>query len=258
MYKFRDTIAGSSNEDFGNLPTSAMMYNGKYFENVIEGYQTLTVTGREMISLEMDSDSIKVGALISMQRIQPRLLTVQYKLEDKDPEELQNKFRQLMILLYQEEDVEISFKDEPGIKYYGRYSETDEVPGDTNSIFSSFSIYCQDPRKYSKTKQSGEKITMHSPVETPPEKIVVKLARSQSIKITNQNTKAVIRITGAAIYANDVLTFDMDKGILLVNGKDMTSILDLESDFENFYIRRGDQLTCDNGQMTIYAREVYL
>ena len=258
MYSFRDTVAGSSSEDIGSLPTSAMMYNGRYIENVIDGYQTLTVTGREMISLDIDSDSIKVGALISMQRIQPRILTVQYKLEDNNPEELQKKFKELMILLFKEEDVEISFKDEPGIKYYGRYSETDDVPGDTNSIFSSFTIYCQDPRKYSNSKQSGAKITMHSPVETPPEKIVVKLARGNSIKITNQNTKKQIRVTGAAIYSNDVLTFDMDQGILLVNGKDMTSIFDIESDFENFYIHRGDVLTCDNGQMTIYAREVYL
>lgn len=258
MYEFRDTTAGASSEDIGHLPASAMMYDSKYIENVIEGYRTLVVTGREMISVDISSDAVKVGTKISEQRIQAREITVQYMLEDNDPEELQKKFKQLMALLYREEDVEISFNDDPQIFYYGRFSEADEVPGENNSVISSFTIYCQDPLRYSRTKEVGSQITLNSPVLTPPELITVRLARSTSVKITNTTTGAAVKITGAAIYANDVLKFDFDQGILLVNDKDMTHILDLESDFENFFIRKGDRLTCDNGTMAVYGREVYL
>lgn len=258
IYEFRDTVAGESSEDYEHLPTSAMMYDGQYIENIIEGYQTLTVTGREMVSLDISSDAVRVGTKISEQRIQPRTITVQYKLEDSDAEEFQKKYKRLMMLLYKEDDAEITFNDDPQIVYFGRYAESDDVSGESNSVISSFTVYCQDPRKYSKVQEMESKITLNSPVQTPPERIVVKLARATSIKITNNSTGAVIKITGAAIYANDVLTFDMDQGILLVNGKDMTHILDLDSDFENFFIYRGDTLSCNNGSMTVYAREVYL
>ncbi|MEO1768262.1 distal tail protein Dit [Candidatus Enterococcus ferrettii] len=258
IYEFRDTIAGASSEDYGHLPTSAMMYNGQYIENVIEGYRTLKVTGREMISLDISSDAVRVGTIVSEQRVNPRVLTVEYLLSDNDPEELQNKFKKLMLFLYQEEDVEITFNDDPQIYYYGRYSESDDVPGDSNSVISSFTIYCQDPRKYSKLKETGNSITINSPLQTTPERLEVKLVRNSSLKIRNKNTGIEIRITGAAIYAGDFVVFDFDLGLIFVNGNDMTKIADLNSGFENFVIRRGDILECDNGSMAIYAREVYL
>lgn len=121
-----------------------------------------------------------------------------------------------------------------------------------------YEIYCQNPLKYSKLKQSGNQITVNSPIETTPEKIEVVLTRESSIKIQNKTTGKSIKITGASIYSGDKLLFDFDQGMLFVDGVDKTSILDLDSDFENFYIHRGDVLECDNGKMVIYCREVYL
>lgn len=258
IYEFRDTTENASFDDGWYLPTSAMSYNGQYLEKLIDGYRTLNVVGREMISLSIDSDEVRVGTKISEQRVQPRVITVEYILEDKNAEELQNKFKQLMMILYQEDDVEITFHDDPQIYYYGRYSEADEVPGNTNSIISSFSIYCQDPRKYSKTQTMGEAITVNSPLPTTPLRIEVKMTRGSSLTITNKNTGISINITGAAIYTNDIVVFDFDDGTVLVNGKDSTSIVDLNSGFENFIIRRGDILVCSGGTMTVYAREVRL
>lgn len=257
IYEFKDTTKRVTvDEEY--LPTSAMSYNGRYIEHVIEGYHTLTVTGREMISLTIASDAVKAGTKISEQRVQPRVLTVEYILEDKDPEELQNKFKKLMFLLYQEEDVRITFNDDPQVIYYGRYSEADEVPGGTNSIISSFSIYCQDPKKYSEAKAMGDIVTVDSPLPTTPERIEVVMTRNSSLNITNKNTGVVISITGAAIYAGDTIVFDFDDGTVYVNNTDATSIVDLNSGFENFLIRRGDILTCAGGTMTVYAREVRL
>lgn len=257
MYEFQDTVERPI-EDEGYLPTSAMSYNGQYLERLVEGYRTLNVTGREMISLNIASDAVRVGTKISEQRVQPRILTIQYILEDKDPEELQNKFKKLMMLLYQEDDVEITFNDDPQVFYYGRYSEADEVPGDTNSIVSSFTVYCQDPRKYSKTKTMGDIITVDSPLPTTPERIEVVMTQDSSLSITNTNTGIGIGITGAAIYRGNTVIFDFDDGTVYVNDTDSTSIVDLNSGFENFIIRRGDTLTCVGGTMTVYAREVRL
>ena len=88
MYPFIDTL---KNERYipEYIPTSAMYYDGILFEGVIEGYQTLSVTGREMLSVGIESESIQIGSIITNQTLPSRTLTVKYKLEDKDPEQLQ-------------------------------------------------------------------------------------------------------------------------------------------------------------------------
>ena len=48
MYKFRDTTKQKHYRNLPFIPTSAMSYDGTWLEELIEGYQTLTVEGREM------------------------------------------------------------------------------------------------------------------------------------------------------------------------------------------------------------------
>ena len=50
MYNFIDTteaLGGTS------LPSEALKINGEYIENLISGYRTLSVTGREALSSEL-------------------------------------------------------------------------------------------------------------------------------------------------------------------------------------------------------------
>lgn len=52
-YKFIDV--DDAIESF--LPAEAMSYNGVYLENEIEGYRTLNVSGRELMSASIKSSS---------------------------------------------------------------------------------------------------------------------------------------------------------------------------------------------------------
>lgn len=65
-YSFLDTI---KNQEYIPewIPTSAMYYDGILLEGVIEGYQTLSVSGREMISVAIESQSVQVGSIITNQ-----------------------------------------------------------------------------------------------------------------------------------------------------------------------------------------------
>ena len=102
--------------------TSAVNYDGKFIENYIEGYQTLYVEGREMLSLEIESEKVNVGVRVSSQRLPERTLTIHFKLEEKNPVEFQRSFNKLMRLLLQGmEDVEIHFNDELDMYLPGRY-----------------------------------------------------------------------------------------------------------------------------------------
>ena len=50
MYNFVDTTERYQGQ---NLPSEALMFNGSYLENVIPGYRTLYVSGREILGTEI-------------------------------------------------------------------------------------------------------------------------------------------------------------------------------------------------------------
>ena len=65
MYKFRDTTKQKHYRNLSFIPTSAMSYDGTWLEELIEGYQTLAVEGREMYSLSFESQEMQVGGVIT-------------------------------------------------------------------------------------------------------------------------------------------------------------------------------------------------
>lgn len=238
----------------------AFSYGGVKLEDRFEDYYTIKVKGRERSVLEFETDQVSIGNKIAAQKISSNTLVIEYLMYYEEIVEVKHIQRKLKQFLYREEDVPIIFDDDPQIIYYGRLSkfEEDDSRIYTNCYMGTFEIYCQNPLKYSMVKQNGNQIIVNFPIETTPVKIEVCLDRSTSIKIQNKNTNATLKVTNAGINKGDFLIFDFDQGILLVNDVDKTAMIDLDSDFENFYIHRGDILECDNGNIKVYCREVYL
>lgn len=255
MYYFEDTTKKVHKDDL-ILPSSAMMYDGIYLEKMIDNYRTLAVTGREMLSLDIETQDTQVGSIKLNQKLPARTIKVTYQLIGKDAKEVQRKYRLLMRLLFKETAVEIRFKDELDYCYYGQYMTTEEVRGDTNSIISSFEVLCTDPRKYSVLLTSDGEISSYLPYQTTPEKIDVTITKFAPLIITNK--EKTIQITNYNLNAGDRVVINFLKGKIFVNGVDQTFLLDLESDFENFYIQEGQVIKCSNGQMVISYREVLL
>ncbi|MGX7244113.1 distal tail protein Dit [Enterococcus quebecensis] len=255
MYYFEDTTKKVHKDDL-ILPSSAMMYDGVYLEKMIDGYRTLAITGREMLSLDIETQETQVGSIKLNQKLPSRTIKVTYQLIGKDAKDVQKKYHQLMRLLYKESDVEIRFKDELDYHYYGQYKSTDEVRGDTNSIISSFEILCTDPKKYSVLLKTDGEVTTYLPYKTIPEKIEVTIVKFGPLMIVNG--EKTIKITSYNLSAGDRIIFDFLKGKVYVNDIDQTFLLDLESDFENFTIKEGQTIRCTNGQMIISYREVQL
>ncbi|MEI5994769.1 distal tail protein Dit [Candidatus Enterococcus mansonii] len=255
MYYFEDTTKKVHKDEL-ILPSSAMMYDGFYIEKRIEGYRTLAVTGREMLSLDVQTQETQVGSIKLNQKLPARTIKVTYQLIGKDAKDVQKKYHHLMQILYKESDVEIRFKDELDYHYYGQYTTTDDVRGDTNSIISSFDILCTNPKKYSVLLKTDGEITTYLPYQTIPEKIEVTIAKFGSLTITNGEKK--IKITSYNLSEGDQIVFDFIKGKVFVNTVDQTFLLDLESDFENFTLQTGQTIRCNNGEMVISYREVQL
>ncbi|KMT25971.1 hypothetical protein MEPL1_6c00780 [Melissococcus plutonius] len=252
MYSFKDpNIEKKFYEP--SLPKSAMNYDGVWLEEVIEGYRTLTVSGREMLAIEIQSDNTQVGSIISSQQLSARTLKISYQITNKDAENLLINYRWLMEHLYREKDVPIYFNDECDILYYGRYSGSDEVPGDRYMFTSSFDIYCSDPRKYSqKVFSVPSQILSHLSYKTYPSKIKVSIETNNDLEISNGEQK--IKITNRKLNPNDLVVIDFNEGKVFVNNIDRTNWLDLASDFENFELKQNQKITCTNGKLHLEYR----
>ncbi|MCV2528048.1 phage tail family protein, partial [Melissococcus plutonius] len=244
MYNFADTIIKKQFYE-KNLPIPAMNYDGIFLEEVFENYQTLNVSGREMLSVELQSDNISTGSIVSSQRLPARSLKVSYQIRNDDPEQLLINYRQLMKYLYREQDVPIYFNDERDIFYYGRYSGSDEVPSDRYMLTSSFDIYCANPRKYSqKVFEVKDQILSPFVYKAYPSKIIIKTYTDGNLEVNNNKQK--IKITNGKLRANDTVIIDFDEGKLIINGINHTNWLDLASDFENFELKQNQKITCTN------------
>lgn len=147
MYNFVDTTERYPGQ---NLPSEALMFNGNYLENVIPGYRTLYVSGREIINTELTE--LEVGALdgarYRRKRYPSRTIVVGYQLIAEDNGAFRNVYNKLNALL-DEEQATLIFADEPDKFFIGTKQGSSEVPTGKNAIASELEFYCADPFKYS-------------------------------------------------------------------------------------------------------------
>lgn len=263
------------------LPTVAMSYGGRFLEYDIDGYRTLTVSGREVMSYDVSTigDTIsRDGALLAGKSMPAREITVQYELKANSAHEFQEKFRRLMNVLYSDEDVEIYFNDDTDIVYYGQVSAMDEVPNNNNSVISTFVIYCQDPYKYSRDELVFGGYTNYVEVSdfngilsdfpTTPEYIDISsgtffTTESLTLEVVNYGTypekKIILNFDNRDIfiYEDQFIRIDirnnnigvfMDRGpdinpMPIGGDQDLIKYIDfVNSDFHNFKIRNFDSI----------------
>ena len=157
MYKFVDTtqVSGSA-----LLPSEALKINGVYIENVIEGYRTLGVSGREALSPELTTYEVgtRDGATLQSKRYPPRYIIVRYQLVCADAAAFREAYNKLADIL-NVENAKLIFKDESDKYYTGTPSAIGEVEPGRNSVVGEFEIFCADPFKYSNKVYTVEAVT---------------------------------------------------------------------------------------------------
>lgn len=147
MYKFIDTNEVSEG---AILPSEALQLNGEYIENLISGYRTLTVSGREALSPELTTveTGIRDGSALKNRRYPARTIVVKYQLIAKSNEDFRAAFNKLGSILNVEE-AEMIFNDEQDKFFIGTPSALSEVEPGTNSVIGEIEFVCADPFKYS-------------------------------------------------------------------------------------------------------------
>lgn len=152
MYDFVDTgEVGSEN----SLPSEALQIDGEYIENLIDGYRTLYVSGRELLESEItdrEIDGISGSEYLESRNI-TRNITVGYQLLCKTTREFRDKFNKLSSILSKEQ-VKLIFADEPDKYFIGTKSSVGDVEPGRMNVKGEFTFYCCDPCKYSSAEFS--------------------------------------------------------------------------------------------------------
>ena len=257
MYSFKDLKKATGTET-AQLPSVAINFNGKQLDTEIEAFQTLKVSGRETISVELETVDVKNGSLILGERLPHRELLVTYLMVSKSNTAFQNDFKALRKLLTSDSEVPITFKDEPNTVYFGRLSDFETVDDDSNTVIGTFKIICSSPFKYSNAVTTTGAVTVDTFYPTQPDSITLTIGTTTN-KIQIKHSVYTISATGT-FNAGDkvVLKFNKDDMTMTVNGVDATYMIDLNSDFENFQLRKNNSVTSAQGTISLVARERWL
>ena len=254
MYSFKKMKKATGTETV-QLPSVAINFNGKQLDTEIEAFQTLKVSGRETISVEFETVKVRYGSLILEERLPHRELLVTYLMSSVSNTAFQNDFEVLRKLLTTDDEVPITFKDEPNTVYFGRLSEFETVDDDSNTVIGTFKIICSSPFKYSNAVTTTGAVTVDTFYPTQPDSITLTIGTTTN-KIAIKHSVYTISATGTFnAGAKVVLKFNKEDMTMTVNGVDATYMIDLNSDFENFQLRKNNSVTSAQGTISLVARE---
>lgn len=197
MYNFVDTIDIPGKIP---LPKEAMNFNGRFLEDIIPGYRTLSVLGRELASTEIKNYQLGIrdGKRQVYARIPDRELIVKYMLVAPSDEDFRDLFNRLNVALFSENDVDIWFNDEPEMLWTGSKSQAAAVPEGINKIISSFTVILNDPYKY--TRSDATSVTWGSDIITFQSNYLMGNTGSGAVELS-------VVIEGGAYWGSSMITF---------------------------------------------------
>lgn len=257
MYGFKDLKKATGTETV-QLPSVAINFNGKQLDTEIEAFKTLKVSGRETISVELETVDVRNGSIILDERLPHRELLVTYLMSSKSNTAFQSDFKALRKLLTSDDEVPITFKDEPNTVYFGRLADFETVDDDRNTVIGTFKILCSSPFKYSNAVTTAGAVTIDTFYPTQPDSITLTIGTTTN-KIQIIHSVYTISATGTFnAGAKVVLKFNKEDMTMIVDGVDATYMIDLNSDFENFQLKNNNSVTSAQGTISLVARERWL
>lgn len=244
VYEFID-LDGQSGAS--HTPPDAMRIDGTHIEDIVPGYQQLVVTGRGLLGKTLSFVQVpgRDGAFNVQAHTEPRTLTINYKLEAKDSEELRARYDVLNNLL--EGALKITFDDDPGWTFTGYLEAAELPPEDKNSVLASFNIFCADPYAYS-DKKTNNPVALQHAKEVLPDKITVRGSNQDNIKISNGEDELTI-FGGHTTSDTIVIEWTPEEVTVKKNGNNALTSLGWLSVPELFKLKNNTRITVTNGTL---------
>ncbi len=132
-----------------------MLIDGQYIEDLIPGYSTLQVSGRELLSQSIEKQTIgkSDGEFIQYARNPSREIVIGYRLAAADNLSFRQAFYKLNSILHGDSH-KVSFNDDPSKYWIATFSDIDDVPKGRNAITSSFTLFVPDGIAHSVATQT--------------------------------------------------------------------------------------------------------
>lgn len=271
QYKFRD-LDETINHISNRLCT---VINGVNIDNAIDGFETLSISGRELIGRDIETRNFKstnargskrtsrskgntrgTNQLLSSS-FSNRMLKIKYRLLCKDDLDQRRKFEDLNYLINLEE-VKISFTDDPRYYYIGTFSQSSELDGGLLNVVGEFEFVCIDHHKY-QDKSIDFKFTKTGTYKYinmyPPqiEKIKIKIKQLiDKIRLTNETSGDFIEFVDIPLYENEEITIDLIKNETMLisevrfpSGYNLDPYLNIFSELEDFTLNHNDVISTD-------------
>lgn len=258
MYEY-----GKLNEHAGAInvyhPSDDMLINGRYLSELVPGYQQLHVSGRGLLPRTIKRDPIprRAGSWYSYSQDEERIIEVTFKLEAERSEDLRESYWQLNQILRGQTNkpLEIKFRDDLAYHYYAYYADGGSDPEQSLTLIDKFSLVCPNPYKYKDTKRSSGVVESKNFVQLLRIEATVKV-NTQAITIKSGSEE--IRLKGN-YRSGDKITIDFsDEMTITKNGNNILYELQLNSDLENFRLRSGQAITCNEAAIEYEWREYRL
>lgn len=147
MYLFTDTNQVPQDRI---IPKEAPMINGMYLEELVPGYRTLTVQGREAMTAEVDTQTAgrRDGSMFLSRRYPERVIRIKYQLISDSAAAFREAYNALAAALHLE-SAQLIFNDEQDKFFIGIPGQLESVEPGKNAIVSEIEFVCPDPYKYS-------------------------------------------------------------------------------------------------------------
>ncbi len=245
MYNFTDT------ENKGNieLPKEAINVDGFFLDKEINSFQTLSVYGRESLSVDMESYSIpkRHGIKVRNKKLKERKLIVKFHINAKDTTEYYDAIKKLKRRLFKEGPLRIFFNDEPNLYYEGHLSTINDFETNYIKAIGSFEIICPQPYKYhANSKQlviQNGKVNLDSNFPLRIRNIEFPAFTSTAITLNLSIGSYSMKFVGLPTLTGKALKIDFETLSIYLGSQNITTNLDIMSDFGNIRIRDGDKIS---------------
>jgi predicted phage tail component-like protein len=128
--------------------------DGQYIEDLISGFRTLGVDGREELDLDVTSAETETsdGGRFVRRKINSRVLRVHFHLSDATASGFSTKLKALQAKLYSVKESKIIFSDASNYYFTGSFRKLTLAYKGMTVTRGTFEIFCADPFKYSTTE----------------------------------------------------------------------------------------------------------
>lgn len=228
------------------LPVEALNYGGHWLDREIDGYMTLSTSGRNEFSRQINAaDRVDDGAVYLSSRVESKKITVTFQLLASTIEQYNERLRKLKQLLFQPNQP-FYFADLQQYHFVGTVSAL-TLDSETLNTTGKIELSLTDPYLHGNVKTiagSGTQINVNDNELIYPQ---------TPDKLTFTPTKAVANLVVACDDKNISLSVGVDAGQavvidfanlnLSINAVDNLMGLALDSNLSDFYITNGSTIS---------------